>query len=284
MRWLPEFNTENCNKWLTGLDGLNIIKISEDVGHLIPPFSIRMKEERQNDLAKIYSPKEEKGGLMFASVSSIQADFCLNVEYVREITNDVETEFPGNSKTNSYFPKRTEYVKALSQNFLGNDPLFPIHFHTHPTRDKLEDIKYYHQLIHPLNRSRADVKAAQSRHIQLNNFTLLYLNAIVTGDNMEHRIMFYGKKVTSDSYTSEKVKQFISTIGEMTGEIKNEDVKLITRIALSGLGIFSMLSAPMLMPSLVDEFVYAFDKKEFWGKLERGKETIIQIPLREISD
>ncbi|PHR45996.1 MAG: hypothetical protein COA32_12185 [Fluviicola sp.] len=284
-KWNPEFDTGNCNKWLTYLKGQNLIRIEDNVGYLTPPFDIVISNGKYNDIEKTYAPNEEKGGLMFASISKNEGRILLKIESIEEITNDVETAFPGSSKKGSYFPHADNYLKTLSKNFSETDPSqikLPIHFHTHPTRDKFEDIKYFTQLWHPLNMSSADIRVSKSRHIQLNNFSLFYLNAIITGDYNEHRIIFYGNNVTPENYTGEKAKQMFTTFKEITGEIENENLRRFTRIALASLGVAGAIYQPLLIPRFVDEFVYGLDKKEFWGKLKKNGTTTIHIPFRSL--
>lgn len=285
LKWRPEFNTANCNKWLAYLKEQNLIRISDNIGHLTPPFDISINDKIYSDILNIYVPNEEKGGLMFASISKRDNQISLEIDAIEEIENDVENAFPGSSKKGSYFPHADNYLKILSDNFSNNDSSkikLPIHFHTHPTRDKFEDIKYFTQLWHPLNMSKADIDVSKERQIQFNNFSFFYLNAIITGDDNEHRVIYYGNNVTPENYTGEKATQMFTTVKEMTDEIENDGLKTLTRVALVGLGIAGVIYQPFMMPALMDEFVYALDKKEFWGKLSKQGTTIIHIPFREL--
>lgn len=235
----------------------------------------------------MYIPDEEKGGLFFASFSKKDNYITLEIETIVEIKNNVEKEFPGSSRKNSYFPDRRQYLRVLSANFTTDNPSkikLPIHFHTHPTNDKFEDVKYYSQLLHPLNMSDGDIAVSKTRHIQFNSFSMFYLNSIIMGDENEHRIMFYGNNVTPENYFGEKSKQLFETIKDFTDEIESNGWRIFTRIALAGLGILTVVKAPYLVQPLIDNIVYSLDKKEFWGKLEKDGNTIINIPFRKLNN
>src|SRR5690606_23249657 len=88
--WKPTFNTDNCNKWLKNLRELNFINISDNTGHIIPPFSISISKDIHQEIINIYPPNEEKGGLMFASITKSNDEIELNIESILEIQNDVE--------------------------------------------------------------------------------------------------------------------------------------------------------------------------------------------------
>ena len=124
-----------------------------------------------------------------------------------------------------------------------------------------------------------NINVSKIRHLQFFNFSLLYLNTLITGDDTEHRILFYGHKVTPENFTREKTKRVFSVVEELTDEIPNENVKLFSRLALGGLAMWGMIANPMFTYTLVDHLAITFDNKEFWGKLENGT-TVIKIPLR----
>lgn len=139
-------------------------------------------------------------------------------------------------------------------------------------------MKYYGQLIDQLNTSLKDIKASRERSIQIDHCSVSYLNAIITGNESEHRIMFYGKNVMPENYTGEKMKQIMDVATEMTEDIKIEGLKFLTRVGLGGLAIAGVCSQPQIFQSIMDDFVYKLDKKEFWGKLDKSETTIIKIP------
>jgi hypothetical protein len=285
LKWSPQFQAASCNDWLIGLQQENVIEISASVGNFKTPFIIQISKKISKNISEIYAPHEERGGLMFASVKSKNDETILKIESVHEVRNDVEKYFNNSSKSSSYYPNREDYLKLLSDNFSNKNSkgiLLPIHFHTHPTRNTVEDIRYHSQIIHPLNPSEADITVSNLRHIQLNNFTLLYLNSIITGDSMEHRIMFYGRKVTPEDYTREKGRQIINTVMEATDGIQDHDLRVAARIALGSLAAIGALSAPLLVKPMMDNLAYMMDKKEFWGKLEKEMDTFIKIPFRQL--
>lgn len=284
MRWSPKFNKDACNEWLLHIEGLKVIRMAARTVHLVPPFNIRISKVISHKIIRMYVPNEEKGGLMFAKVVIENNAVTLSVQSFHEVENRVEIEIPGQSKSGSYFPNREKYLEILQKNFSKKRPgniLFPIHFHTHPTRDKLEDLKLYKQIFDPLNLSPGDKVVSKKRHIQLDDLTLLYLNSIITGDDKEHRIIFYGNQVTPEDFTSEKFKQTFNTIEDLTEKIEDDGWKFFARIAFSGLTLFGTFKAPQVTMPLIEQFAYSFNRNEFWGKLNAEGDTVIKIPKRE---
>lgn len=139
MRFTPQLNVDSCKDWLSHLKSLSFIDFSNEFGHLIPPFTIFIPNAIHKEIVGLYPLHEETGGLMFASLTKKNDKILLTIDSIIEIENDVENVFPGESKTNSYFPECKQYIKILSKNFSLTDYrkiLFPVHFHTHPTNDK----------------------------------------------------------------------------------------------------------------------------------------------------
>ena len=135
MKWIPIFNHLNCEQWIEHLMQLGLIKITKNVCHLVPPFTITINKEIHERISELYVPYEERGGLFFASIIKDNGNIILNIESVVMIENNVEQEFPYLSKGDHYFPNRILYNQTLSKNFSNENYLqilFPIHFHTHP--------------------------------------------------------------------------------------------------------------------------------------------------------
>ncbi len=280
----PQHNANSCNKWLSHLTQLNILKIADKVGHFLPPCRIIINENIYSKILTLYDPRKEKGGIMFASITQESGYINLEIKSINVIGNNVEKVFPGSSKNDAYYPNQDLYLKLLSRNFSKKNftrIYFPIHFHTHPTRDMSEDIKYFNRVIDPLDMSPQDIIASNNRNIQLGDLSLFYLNAIITGDREEHRIIFYGNKVTPSNYLFEKGMQVFKAVEDLTGEIENDFWRIASRIAIGSFAAIATFKSPLMARSVLDVCASTLDKKEFWGKLEKGR-TVINIPYRQV--
>jgi hypothetical protein len=67
MKWIPEFKIDNVNEWLNYLNSHNLVRIPNNVVHLVPPFNISINNKIYKEIISIYASQEEKGGLLFAS-------------------------------------------------------------------------------------------------------------------------------------------------------------------------------------------------------------------------
>ena len=142
---------------------------------------------------------------------------------------------------------------------------------------------YFDEVIRQLKMSSGDKECAAKWKIMLNSFELLSLNAIITGDSIEHRIIFYGYKVTPMNFSKVKSEQLIQSAEKFLNNIESDGWRLFAGICLFGLTAVATINAPEAVCNAYEEIVHSIDKKEFWGKLEEGT-TIINIPVRNESE
>jgi len=283
MKWVPDQCKEGCDQWLQALRDLQLLGTENGVSYFLPPFDIEIDKKIFDSILKLYRPDEEKGGLMFATIKKGQT-LTLKIESIRKIRNVVEKYYDDASKATSYLACPTQYKKLLSANFSKVIPeqiLIPIHFHTHPTKNDAEGKNYLAKICDPHNMSDQDIIVSRVRCILIGELKLFYLNAIITGDEKSHRILFYGHKVMPENYTMEKFQQISTAFGKLTDKIENEEWRVFAKVAGTSLAMLAAVNAPHLVKPALDHFAASLDKGEFWAKLKNGK-TIVKIPVRDL--
>ena len=277
----PKYDVKSCKQWLKWLNDSDIITEDEGSIKLFPPCEIELPQNISTAITSTYLDDEETGGLQFCSIELVEDIVKLNVRAHHEVPNDVENAFPGLSRKNSYYALRTEYEKHLSDNFSKEnekDILFPIHYHTHPTVNIKEDVRYITTAI-KLELSDGDKDVSKCRKIILDDTNLLYINAILTGNESEHRIIFYGKGITPHNFNKPKAKQFVRGVMDGTESIESDGWKVFWRVLIAAGTVTSAIyGGPDAVRMLTDTFVDMVNKKEYFGVIDKFKSTIINIP------
>lgn len=280
--WQPQFDVKACSEWISRFTKSKIfVKHEQQYDKLSIPFEIELLPNEMNKITATYLDDEETGGLMLCKMKMNENKLRLILHKHFQIRNAVEEYCEGKSRKSSYYPEPSAYLKVLSDNFSNKDSskiLFPIHYHTHPTSDIKEDVRYITTAI-KLDLSDGDKNASNNREIKLGVNNLLYVNAILTGSGSENRIVFYGKGITPYDFNKPKAKQFVQGVMDVTEDIEKDGWKIFWR-TLIGVGTVAtaIYGGPDAVRSLTDTFTDMVNKKEYFGVIGKFKSTIITIP------
>ncbi len=280
--WKVEFNTKTVAAWLDGHRETGLMKYEKPLICPVAPFDIEITQKAYESLQSIYLPNEERGGIIFCKVIKENGNCILQAIDVNEVPNAYEpyAEDPGGSKANRYRPDANLYLSYMKNNFSkaqSEEILFPIHFHTHPTSDNDKLMEYYNQYFH-LNTSDGDQNVAKIRYVEFNSVKMRYLNAIITGNDEDHNIVFYAPDVTPLDFFSTKLDRIrgkLSNFGEQLSSLSEDKGKQeIIKRAVEAVG---MLAVGFNM-NTIDYIPMMFEEKEYFGSLNREGSTIIKIP------
>lgn len=272
-----KFNRENCLKFVKNLADLDVAYVKDKTIIIKPPFTIEIPTAITSKIVTRYKSDEERGGLMFGYFKKVEDLIVLEIKEYHEIENYIETYRPEKSKRWAYFPHIESYTAALENNFckVDGDVLFPIHYHTHPSKE-LEPGKHMSTAT-KLELSEADKNSSDSRFIEIDGGKLQYLNAIITGNESENRIVFYGKDVTDYDFSNNIHQQALQGILDSTAGIESTGGK----IGAIGLG-FGALLLGIFNPEFGNEAINLLpdlkNEKEYFGTISRIGATKIKIP------
>lgn len=279
---IKNYNSESTFKWLNDHKQNNFHRYEKPIVLPNTPFEIEVTIDVYNDLKEIYVSNEEKGGIIFCKLIQIENQSRLQTVRIEEVENVFEPsdEYPGRDKTNAYRPDAEYYLNLLSENFSHQNSeaiLFPIHFHTHPTKDQEKALEYYNNYWN-LNTSEADQDRARERFAQFNNVKLRYMSAIITGHEDEHNILFYAEDVTPLDFMMVKFKRLQDGVSKFGSELaslsddKDKQVLIKSAVELLGVGFLAFNR------NMVDYVANMLEDKEYFGSLNADEPTIIKIP------
>jgi len=278
--WQPKHNRQACEAWFRYMLNSQITTREGNDIKLRPPFEILLLRDNGRAITATYKDSEETGGLMFGKFLWSDRKLTLIICEHHQIENVIEKYNPTKSRKGSYLPDPTIYQNILEKNFSkqsSDQILFPIHYHTHPTENQKEDV-FYISTGNKLRLSNADKHAANNRSIKLGENILLYLNAIITGNESEHRILFYGNGISPFQFEETKAKQVKQGVKDITEGIENESHK---KLAMAGIEIFRRLAvglSPELSPYLLDKLADFSNRQEYFSIIRENMDTRITIP------
>lgn len=279
--WKVEFNKDTVAAWLENHRENGLMKYEKPIVCPVAPFEIEVTEDAYKKLESIYVSNEERGGIIFCKIINNKDNTILRTIEVKEVPNVYKPypEDPGGSKANRYRPDSRVYLSHLESNFKSEkeEILFPIHFHTHPTVDNDKLMEYYNQYF-KLNTSDGDQNVSKIRYVEFNGVKMRYLNAIITGNESDHNIVFYAPDVTPLDFFSTKlnrIKGKISNFGEQLSTLsEDKDKQEIIKRAVEAVG---MLAVGLNM-NTIDYIPMLFEEKEYFGSLNKKGSTVIKIP------
>lgn len=279
---VEKYNIKEINRWFTNHIDANFLESKSEIILPKAPFEIEISDNiYATEIAPIYKNNQENGGIIFCKIIYANEGMKLRACRVEEIENVYETtsEDPTRSRANAYRPNRYQYLTFMEDNFskTAEDILFPIHFHTHPTKDAKEEREYYNAFSQ-LHTSEADRNVAQARFMQFNNIKLRYANAIITGHGDIHNILIYIPDVTPLEFMQTKIDRIYNTYEkggrDFAETVKSEGWKKVIP-HLSKLGA---LFTHLAFRDNIDEFVHFFKSNEYFTTFEEKTTTVIRIP------
>jgi hypothetical protein len=280
------YDKEATSRWMNYYND-RFLKYAHPFVTPTTPFHIEVTINVYNELKKIYIYNEERGGIIFCKILLEQNAWKLETVKVNEVENTcgAEPNELGKSRANCYRPNGEQYLGYMHENFSQNDLdsiLFPIHFHTHPTKNEQEAFQYYNSYSHrKLNTSAQDRKVAEGRFLQFGTVKLRYMNAIITGHANNYNIMFYAKDVTPLNFMKTKFKRLQDAI-EKCGDnisrpIESKTSSGFTKVVVNFLGAIAIgLGYKYRM---IDYAANLFEDREYFGSLYSDKPTVFKIPL-----
>jgi hypothetical protein len=276
----PEFNRQACLKWLKKLRKSGYINLENRDLTLTTPFELIIPLSEAQKISASYKDNEETGGLIFCEMMSEKESLKLIVREHRPVPNEVERFFKNKSKKNSYYADPDLYHALLSENFSKADSgeiLLPIHYHTHPTDDIKDDYRYLSTMSR-LMLSEGDKHVSLERKIQLEDINLIYLNAILTGNWLEHRIISYGKGVSPLDFEETLNRQSAQGIIDATEAIESEGWRLAARLGLIlATGVVGM-NNPYHGKELLNSFSDYTNEKQYFSVISKTTDTRILFP------
>lgn len=280
---IQNYNSKAVAEWMNDHLEKKVFKYPKPIVLPNTPFVIEITSEIYKELKEIYVNYEEHGGIIFCQIICLDGKTTLKAVKVVEIPNVYLpcADRPGRTRANSYLPDAQKYISAMENVFSLNEAkslLFPIHFHTHPTKDEKEELEYYNA-FKALNTSGADKNAALNRYVKFQNVKLRYMNAIITGHDDTHNILIYAPEVTPLDFLKVKMNRVMKSFsegGEAASELtKNEGGKVAIKVIAQIVGLTSMIA----FYGQLDYYTQLFGDNEYFTTLIEEESTIIRIPI-----